>query len=218
MLVLNECRITEDGKYLVVEASVDSLNWYKEVYIKHVIIDTDETWIPSGPSSTPVYQQEFELKDSTVSSLCGQAVTEDNDCKCGNIILPDKQGKKNIRLYLSAKDIGLSSLNSNIFFVYVIASGYPDPMTPCGMDNSTITGVALNLRLIYNAAMGYIKSLGDTCEIPKGFIDIFLKYKALELSLKTGNYPEAFKMWKYLLGIGKSSNIPNKGCRCHGNK
>lgn len=217
MLVLNECRITEDGKYLVVEASVDSLNWYKNVYIKSVVIDTDETWSANGPSSNPIYQKEFGFEDSKITSICGPVSTEDSNCDCGNLIIPDRQGTKNIRLYLSAKDLSLSSLN-NIFFVYVIASGYPDPQTPCGMDNSTIMGVALNLRLIYNAAIGYVKSLSATCEIPKGFIDMFLKYKALELALKTGNYPEAFKMWKYLLGSGKSSTIPNKGCRCHGNK
>lgn len=78
-------------------------------------------------------------------------------------------------------------------------------------------GVALNLRPIYNGAMGYIKTLGNNCEIPKGFIDLFLKYKALELSLKTGNYPEAFKLWKYLIKGGTLSSVIKKGCGCHGN-
>lgn len=218
MLVLNECRITEDGKYLVVEASVDSLNYYKEVYIKHIIIDTDETWIPEGPSSVPVYTKEFELADSIVTTICGPVMTEDNDCQCGNIITGQKEGKKNIRLYLSARDLNKASLDDNIFFVYVIASGYPSPDTPCNMDNATVMGIALNLRQIYNGAMGYIKAMNNNCEIPKGFIDIFLKYKALELALKTGNYPEAFKMWKYLLKGGTVSTVFSKGCGCHGTK
>lgn len=216
MLVLNECRITDDGKTLVVEASVDSLNWYKQVYIKNTIIDTDKTWSPNGPSSTPVYTEEFELSDTIVTATCGPVSADEEDCRCGSLVTGDRKGRKNIRLYLSSKDLGVS-LNDNIFFVYIVASGYPDPKTPCGMDNSTIMGVALNLKPIYNSAMGYIRSLGNTCEIPKGFIDMFLKYKALELSLKTGNYPEAFKMWEYLIKGGTVPSI-TKGCGCHGNK
>lgn len=214
MLVLNECRITDDGKYLVIEASVDSLNYYKNVYISEVIIDTDETYINSGPSSNYVYKKEFGLEDTMITSLCGPVSTEDSSC-CGDVITDEKEGRKNIRLYLNAKDLGLGSLNSNIFFVYIVASGL-DRETPCGMDHHTIMGVALNLRPVYNGAMGYIKSLGNNCEIPKGFIDLFLKYKALELSLKTGNYPEAFKMWKYLTKEGTLSSVTKKGCGCHG--
>lgn len=215
MLVLNECRITDDGKYLIVEASVDSLNYYEKVYITDLIIDTDETWTDSGPSSNNIYHQEFDKIDTVITSLCGQVSTEDNECKCGNII-GEQEGRKNIRVYLNAKDLGLSSLNNNIFFIYVKANGL-DRETPCGLDHNTVMGVALNLRVIYNGAMGYIKTIGNNCDIPKGFIDLFLKYKALELSLKTGNYPEAFKMWKYLVKGGTLSSIVKKGCRCHGN-
>lgn len=219
MLVLNECRVSEDGKYLIIEASVDSFNYYDNVYIKHLIIDTDETWSCNGPSTKPVYEKEFELHDTMVSSVCGPIVVEQevNNC-CDKVVLPEKQGMRRIRLKLSAKDLNLSTLNNNIYFVYVIAGGYPRPDTPCGMDNSTIMGVALNLRPLYNYAMGYIKSMGTSCEIPKGFVDSFLKFKALQLALKTGNYPVAFQMWKYLMKGGAVPSLPSKGCGCHGNK
>lgn len=188
MLVLNECRISEDGKCLIVEASVDSLDYYRNVYISHIIIDTDKTWIPGGPSSNHIYIQDF---------------TTDSE-----------SGKKNVRLSINVKDLNLSTLNDNIFIIYFVASGYPAPDTPCGMDNSFIIGVAYNTRNIYNNAINYIKELNNSCEIPKGFIDSFLKFKAFKLALSTGNFPEAFKMWEY---IGKSKNTISKGgCRCHG--
>lgn len=217
MVVFNECRITDDGKYLIIEASVDSLNYYKNVYITDIIIDTDETWSPSGPSSNNIYNNKFKLEDTTISSVCGSVHTEESNCECGNLIIDEKKGRKNIRLYLTAKDLNLSSLNNNIFFIYVRSSGL-DRETPCGLDHHTVMTVALNLRPIYNSAMGYIRSLGDTCEVPKGFIDMFLKYKALELALKTGNYTEAIKMWRYLIKEGTMSSVTKKGCRCHGIK
>lgn len=209
MIVLNECRITEDGKYLVIEASVDSLAYYENVYISNIIIDTDKTYIPDGPSSNPIYEQEFEGLERLNSD-----VMTDTDCKCGNIYTSG--GSKSIRLKLSSKDLDIDNLNSNIFFVYLIASGYPAPDTPCGMDNSTVMGIAYNKRLIYNKAIGAIKELNDSCNIPKNFIDIFLKYKAFTLALKTGHFTEAIKIWKYL----KNSSITtiSRGCGCHGNK
>lgn len=99
MIVLNECRITDDGKYLIIEASVDSLNYYENVYISQVIIDTDETWINSGPSSNNVYNQEFGLAETTITSICGPISTEDSNCDCGNIIIDESKGKKNILLF-----------------------------------------------------------------------------------------------------------------------
>lgn len=196
MLVLNECRIS-NGK-LIIEASVDSLRYYDRVYISDIIIDTDKTWSANGPSSNPVYKESFEP-----NKCCKE------ECPCNSTT-----ENKNIRMSLTARDLGVSSLDDNIFFVYIIASGYPDMDTPCGMDNSLITGVALNLRPIYNYAMGFIKEVGNSCDVPKGFIDAFLKYKSLELALKTGNYPEAFRMWKYLHGSGNI--ITSKGCGCNG--
>lgn len=219
MLVLNECRISEDGKTLIVEASVDSLNYYDRVYIRQIVIDTEKTWSANGPSSNPVYSEEFEQEDTVVSTLCGPVITDNAEEGCCGNVITGKQGKKYIRLHLGAKDLGLSSLNDHILFVYIYATGYPDPSTPCGMDNEYITGIAINLRTLYNYAIGYIKSVGPACEIPRGFIDYFLKYKALMLALKTGHYPEAFRMWEYLRQSGGTVvSSPRKGCGCHGNK
>lgn len=147
------------------------------------------------------------------------SITVDNNnnySAAGPVNNPVFEGKeKRVRLCLSAKDLNLSTLDDNIFIVYARATGIPSPDTPCGMDNEFTMAIALNLRPIYNMAMGYIKELDSSCNIPKGFIDAILRIKALKLALKTGNYPVAFKYWDKLFK-NKISVIPTKHCGCNG--
>lgn len=187
MIVLNECRITPDGKCLVVEATVNNLSYFDNVYIDSVIVDTDKTYSAGGPSDKG-FKRTFE----------GEKI-------------------KNIRFSISAKDMGLSTLDNNIFFVYVYVTkdSIPSPDTPCGMDNEYVMGVAVNMRPLYNMAMGYIRELNDTCSVPKGFIDMILRLKAFKLSLKTGNFPVAFEQWDRLFN-NKVSVSSRKGCGCNG--
>lgn len=214
MIVLNECRIDQEGKHLIIEASVDNLPYYDNVYIDSVIVDTDKTYQEGGPSYNPVYQESYDQDYSKVISDCG-TVTTDTDCKCGNIYTSNKYGRKKVRLSLDKNDLLGADLNNNIFFVYIVASGTPSPDTPCGMDNSYAMGIAVNLRPIYNMAMSYIKELNQDCTIPKGFIDMILRMKAFELSLKTGNYTMAFKYWDKF--FKDKVNVPIKGgCGCNG--
>lgn len=216
MIVLEQCRIDPSGKKLIIEAEVEDLKYYKDVYIDSVVIDTDKTYSPNGPSNTPVFSQTFipeHMKVDTREDCNGTKVNK--NCECGDVYTSQKAGIKRIRLCLTTNDLKMSSLDDNIFFVYIIATGIPAPCTPCGMDNQYIMGIAVNLRPIYNMAMRYIKELDSTCVIPKGFIDMILRLKAFELSLKTGNYPIAFKQW-YNLFKNKISVSPSKGCGCNG--
>lgn len=216
MIILNECRITDEGDRLIIEASVDTLSYYRRVYIDSVVIDTEETYVPSGPSNNPVFTKTFEpdYMKVDVRNDCN-SVTTTEECKCGNVYTSEKAGRKKISLCLSKDDINMGNFNNNIFFVYVIATGVPDACTPCGMDNSYVMGVAVNRRPLYNMMMSYINEVGKECRMPKGFIDSFLRLKAFELSLKTGNFLKAIDIWK-----GVFSNIRyvphNKGCGCHG--
>lgn len=213
MIVLNECRIDAEGKCLIIEATVDTLDYYDKVYIDSVIIDTDETYTASGPSSTPAYMIEYpSIIDYPITdSDCAKLQLEEDDCKCGTICIEDI--RKHIRLVIPEKELDGASLNNNIFFVYIVASGYPKPNCPCGMDNKYTMGIAVNLRPIYNAAMGYFKELSDNCSTPKGFIDFILRLKAFKLALKTGHINEAISMW-YKLFKNKVNVTRKKGCGC----
>ena len=65
--------------------------------------------------------------------------------------------------------------------------------------------------------MLYTKELGDTCSIPKNFIDYILKVKALDLSLKTGNYQEAIRYWNRLFkNFYYTNNVEFSNCGCYG--
>lgn len=215
MIVLNECRVSHDGKALIVEATVENLSYYKSVYIDSVVVDTQKTFLNSGPSNNPVFIKQFTSDYPQVDVLddCGSLRT-DEECKCGNIYTSKKKGHKNIKLYISAEDMKLSNLNDDIFFVYVVATGVPAACTPCGMDNQYTMGVAVNMRPIYNKAMSFIRELDKDCATPRGFVDMILRLKAFELSLKTGNYPIAFKQWEKL--FKEKVTITPRNCGCNG--
>lgn len=216
MIVINECRIDAEGKCLVLEATVDTLNYYDKVYIDSVIIDNDRTYVANGPSSRPIYQKTFDPICPPVltdEDTCHYTVTEDSNCQCGNIHM-NPIPQRHIRIIIPERELKGSSLNDNIFFIYVVAAGYPGPNCPCGMDNKYTMAVAVNMRPIYNMAMGYIKELNNNCQVPKGFIDMILRIKAFELSMKTGHYPTAFEQWQYL--FKNKRNVPslNRPCGC----
>lgn len=186
MIVINECRINPEGKCLVIEATVDNLEYFDKVYIDSVIVHTDLTYSESPSDDDAVYKVTFE-----------------------------GENKKHIKISITAKDINLSTLNDRIFFVYVYSGGIPAVDTPCGMDNCYTMTVAVNWRPIYNMAMGYIKELGSDCSVPKGFMDMVLRLKAFDLSLRTGNFPMAIKQWDKFF-INKVSVSTSKGCGCNG--
>lgn len=209
MVIFNECRIDKEGKNLIVDVSVDSLSYYKNIHLESITIDTDETFIENGPSSNPIYSQDFAESDAVEQNYNG--IVENG------VFIIDAQeetGLKNVRMKLSYKELGLDNLSDNILFVYIGVGGIPEPDTPCGMDNKYSVAVAVNLRPIYNMAMGYIKELGNTCTVPKGFIDMILRMNAFKLSIKTGNFLTAIKQWNKLL---KNKRIvsPTK-CGCNG--
>lgn len=216
MIILEQCKIDSEGKNLIIEAAVENLSYFKDVYIDSVVIDTNKTYSPNGPSNSPVFTIEYDSKYPQVDTTedCSPLKTDDS-CKCGNIYTSQKAETKRIRLCLSSKDLNGVSLNDNIFFIYVIAKGVPSPCTPCGMDREYVMGVAVNLRPIYNMAMQYIKEVNSDCGIPKGFIDMILRIKAFDISLRTGHYTMAFKYWDKLFK-NKANVSPNKGCGCNG--
>jgi hypothetical protein len=205
MIVFNECRIDSEGKYLIVEASVENLDYFKNVYIESMIIDTQDTFSANGPSENPIYSRDISSEGTDISEegydILGVYRDEENFVKY-------------IRLRLPVSALKINNINDNIFFIYIGAGGTPSGYTPCGMDNQYTLGIAVNLRPIYNKAMSYLKEFNTNCETPKGFIDMILRLKAFELSLKTGNYLEAIEQWNTI----KNNSVvySTKSCGCHG--
>ncbi len=196
MIQFNTLKITQDGKNLIINASVKNLSYYTNVLIGSIVIDNQDTYSASGPSSNPIYKHSFAGKDLVTNE--------------------DIAGLKNISITISAKELldNNGDLNDDILYVYLIAVGTPSADTPCGMDNVNTLGVALNLRPIYNNGINYIKQVESTCEIPKDFIDFILRYKALDLALKTENYIQANKYWNKFFKNNNVVSLNTNNCGC----
>ena len=187
MVQFNELRVTD--RYLIIDVSIPNDNYHTDVYLDNIYIDTQDTYVSTGISSKPIYKEEGI--SSRVSSITGEVVKH-----------------KHYRLELD--NTVLSSLD-NLFFVYVQVTGDYSSDTPCGMDNITTLGVVTDMKPFYQKGMQYVKELSANCNIPNNFIDYILRFNALKLSLKTGNYTNAINLFKNK-PIG--TNIQSGGCGC----
>ena len=195
MVRFNELRISQDGKYLIIDVSVRDESYYDNIYIQNIKIDTQDTFTDaSGASSEAIYNSDSW---HTVG-----------------------ENAKNVRLTLESAELGGKDLNSTMFFVFVTCTGdlnmgssENDCAIPCGMDNPVTLGTVVASYPYYQQAMSYIGDLSQTCIIPKDFIDFILRTKAMEVAVKTGNYQEAIKYFNKFFKDG-SYNKEGGGCGC----
>ena len=188
MIEFKELRVTPDGKTLIIDVSVKDLSYYDNVYIDSLTIDTQDTYSESGSSTNPIFYYEVA------------SVSDEN--------------KKRIRLELNSSVLG-KPITGNMFFVYITVKGTPAADTPCGLDNVTTLGVTADLYPFYKSSINHMKELENECEPSKNFIDSLLRFKAFELSIRTGHYTQAIKYWNKFFKEVKSNTV-NTICRCHG--
>lgn len=205
MIKFNELEINE--KCIILDISVINLPYYEDVYLDTILIDNQDTYMPNGPSGNPLFKYTVGESDTLVSSLVSGINTTEND---------SQERKKHLRIEVSETELG-KPIYGNLFFIYVLVSGTPSPDTPCGMDNTTTMGVGAYLKPFYDSMMCYVKEIGFNCDIPKNFIDIYLSFKALELSLETCHYSEAIDIWnRNFKNIGNTCTTNKSSCKCHG--
>lgn len=213
MVDFNELRVSPDRKNLIIDVSIKDLSYYENVYIDSIIIDTQDTYIPSGPSNSPIFTYEVVSNVTPVYSLpdCGCNQVQDYIDK-ENCFETSNNEEKRVRLELDNTALD-NHLKGNLFFVYVITKGTPSSDTPCNMDNTINLGVTADTYPIYTNMLNSLKEL-ESCDTPKLFTDAFLRFKAFELSIKTGQYSQIINYWnKYF----KSLDIPNNtNCSCNG--
>lgn len=114
--------------------------------------------------------------------------------------------EKRVQLKLD-KELAVS-LNDTMFFVWVVAKG--DVKDSCDRHKFVKLGVTVNLYPVYQKLMYGIKGISEDCSYKKNkFIDDTLRFKAVELAVKTGNYTEAIKYWNRFF---KNKN----SCKCNG--
>lgn len=211
MLIFNELRITPDGQYLIIDVSVSNAEYYSGISIQSIIIDTQDTYISSGPSNTPIYS--YQVTEGSLTKVY-------TSCDCSPVLDSDRSyclvaDNRNIRLVLNKLDLNNVDLSNNMFFVYAVATGTPAPETPCGMDNSVVMKTAVNLYPTYCTTMQLLKELDCSCEIPRNLINVILRLKALEMCIKTGNYLQAIEYWKKYFMLNNSTNFNSTRCGCY---
>lgn len=186
MITFNQCRISWDGKYLYLTVQIDDLDYFTNVYIDNVKIDTSDNFVDSGPSSSPIY---------TYTATGNQ---------------------KSVSLALDYRELLAGGLlKEKMFFVWVTAKGTPAADTPCGLDSALKLCVAFNESYIFSRGLALIKELSDHCTLPANFVDWSLLISAFKLALDSGKYSEAIKFWKIITHQGKfNTSTPN--CGCHG--
>lgn len=223
MLHFNELKITPDNKYLIIDVSVDTDEYFNNIEIDKIIIDNQDTYSASGPSSTPLYTystvqpEQPSTKEPTESSNHDVNIESINSVTTLNT--QETALIKNVRLILTKQDIldqyaQPVELDKSVFFVYVTAKGTPSPDTPCGLDNSQIVGVAINLCPFYKASIKYLYELDNECQIPKHFIDMILKFIGLQASIKMCNFNQVIKYWNKF--FSKINYSPSYNCKCNG--
>ena len=133
---------------------------------------------------------------------------EEADCGCDEFVVPENFNHEDVkikhaRLIIDWQDMLVPMYNS-LFFVYVKTKGNPAPDAPCGSDGMYTLGVTANLYPIKNSFICALRELDRDCNIPKTFIDMYLRYEAFNVNVKTGHYQEAIYIWnKWFARIGK---------------
>lgn len=185
MIRFNELKISSDGK-LFIDAEVKGDAYYDNVYIDKVIIDNQNTFLISGPSSTPIYEYSFA----------------------------DTSKEKSVNLVLDNSNMRVD-MKGDLLFVYIITKGAPSMDTPCGMDNTITLCIAYYEQTILSTYLSYIKEISRPCQVPKGFIDYYMKVKAFELAIEVGNYTEAIQLWNKFFK-NQATQVNNFKCGCNG--
>ena len=60
MIIFNNISISQDDKYLIIDAEIEDNVYYKDMYIDSVVIDNQDTYIQNGPSNNPIYVYKAE--------------------------------------------------------------------------------------------------------------------------------------------------------------
>lgn len=176
MIQFNELKVINDGERIVVDVSVmdttftDGKDYFKDVYIHEVIIDTHETYSALGPSKEPFYSYKIE----------------------------EHKNLKIFRMVLSEKELGLIKASGKLFFINIITKGVPAKDVTSEWSHTVkpyyVKAIA-DSELIYKSGIKLISKCNQACDDQSELINYILKMNSLDLALKTENYPLAIKNW-----------------------
>lgn len=194
MIHFKQLQITPDNKKVIIEASISQSMPFKGFYIDEIFIEpyqnfTDTQTMSNG--NTP-----FSLKIHKEKKI------------------------KQVRLELTSIDFTNYSIKKgDLLFVYIrvkfIKEDAGNVIPTCTQDKEVTIGVAYNKYDIYHKIISYMKEL-NCCEVPKHFINWYLRWKAIEIAEKTCNYSSLVELWKKFSRSPLKGNKLNSNCGCNG--
>ena len=196
MIRFNELKI--ENNYIIIDVQIEEEKYFKDMYIDSIVIDTQDTFIANGPSSKAIYTKTFNT---------------DTDVNKEEIIYTQGTDKYNrVRIHIDSKNLNVD-IHKTMFFVYVIAGGTPSADTPCRWDENKALHTLVDTQVLYNNMIQYVKELNKDCSTPDNFINAILQFNAIDLALKTNQYPLAIDLWKrFYSDIESNVVLPNCGC------
>lgn len=196
MIRFNELKIEDN--YIIIDVQIEEEKYFKDMYIDSIVIDTQDTFIANGPSSKAIYTKTFNT---------------DTDVNKEEIVYTQGTDKYNrVRIYIDGKNLNVD-IHKTMFFVYVIAGGTPSAYTPCRWDENKALHTLVDTQVLYNNMIQYVKELNKDCSTPDNFINAILQFNAIDLALKTNQYPLAIDLWKrFYSDIESNTVLPNCGC------
>ena len=196
MIRFNELKIEDN--YIIIDVQIEEEKYFKDMYIDSIVIDTQDTFIANGPSSKAIYTKTFNT---------------DTDINKEEIVYTQGTDKYNrVRIYIDGKNLNVD-IHKTMFFVYVIAGGTPAADTPCRWDENKALHTLVDTQVLYNNMIQYVKELNKDCSTPDNFINAILQFNAIDLALKTNQYPLAIDLWKrFYSDIESNVVLPNCGC------
>ena len=204
MIIFDQLRISEDGKRLYINAHVNKADYFNDVYIDSIVIQTADKVSetdPGLPTSDYVYIKKAE-----------------ENAKELNLVLESSDLSRSWESDPNAIAFGRGDMSKTLFFVYIKCKGTPGSCTPCRLDEETTLGVVFDENVLHQKVMDYTKELIADCSVPSAFIDFILLWNAFKSAIETEHYIPAIKFYNMLFDeVGKScQNRTIKTCGCNG--
>ncbi len=204
MIIFDQLRISDDGKRLYINAHVNKADYFNDVYIDSIVIQTADKVSetdPGLPTSDYVYIKKAE-----------------ENAKELNLVLESSDLSRSWESDPNAIAFGRGDMSKTLFFVYIKCKGTPGSCTPCRLDEETTLGVVFDENVLHQKVMDYTKELIADCSVPSAFIDFILLWNAFKSAIETEHYIPAIKFYNMLFDeVGKScQNRTIKTCGCNG--
>lgn len=203
-VIFDQLRISDDGKRMYINAHVNKADYFKDIYIDSIVIQTADKVSETNPGLP--------------TSDCIYIKKVDENAKELNLVLEAADLSKSWETDPKAIAFGRGEMSNTLFFVYIKVKGTPGACTPCTLDEETTLGVVFDENVLHQRVMDYTKELVADCSVPSDFIDFILLWNAFKSAIETEHYISAIKFYGMLFNeVGKSCNTRTiKTCGCHG--